>query len=416
MTLAQTIDLSGSLHNASLAQGLGIAGNSPTVNTVLNLPVSETLTLVSHGFPTPGSVFARHPTDPVTFTQTIGLNKSVGKQVAESLSFTHTQTTQDTLNLSVPETLVLTETLSTAGSSYNVEVDQTLAFTQLIEHATFEIMTHTLTLTQAQTNVVVHNRHVASTIHLLSTPGHGTFTKTVHAANVIGFNQFQKATKLFTESVTSTITFTEEVAREVHRETISQMLTLSQTLNPDHLVSPLISQQLTLQNVVQYVKVTKVNVSSVLTFLPTHDRFLADIPFVVPNIQNVLVTHPCTILSGPSQVVVLPNPQFGDGQGNTGEFTLRYSINGKTYTYVKNNNTTKLNYSFWLSRSKCRELQKFLQTYQADLVQLQNWKGEVWKVYITNNPFEAHSVSLYGPGVNEERWDISLEFEGIRMN
>ncbi len=426
LTLTQTV-VGAITSNRTVPQTLLLTQpNRIPLSYILNRTVAQTLTLTE----TQTGVASKFVGSTLTFLE--DQTFEVIKTATSILELTQSIDVEVVLNRTVTTIIPLFHVVSPGPNILNESVAQTLTLNEVAVGYNVKWVAHTLNLSQTVIGVAsksvksqlafvqaIHlnrsqNKSVASTLHLTE---HETchFSRAVSASSVLAFNSFQKARKVLTGSLTSTLVFVSEVARERHFESVSSVLTLTETMIAGHKVAPSILQQLHLNSVVALAKTTNVNVTNTLTFLRTHSRNLADLSFSLPNVQY-LIQEPYTLIRGEDQVVVLPNPEFGDGLGNTGQFTVRFAINGSTYTYVKNNNTTKLNYNFRLSRSKCRELQRFLQVYQAKLVDLQNWKGEIWKVYITNNPFETTSISMYGPKLNEERWDISLEFEGIRMN
>lgn len=109
--------------------------------------------------------------------------------------------------------------------------------------------------------------------------------------------------------------------------------------------------------------------------------------------------------------VLLPNPQFGDGETPTHSVAMKQSMNGTLYAYVKSNARSKLQYNLTLSRMKALELRAFIQAYYRAKVRLTNHKGEVWDVYFTINPFEFTSKDRSSDPGNSTM-EISLEFEG----
>lgn len=121
-----------------------------------------------------------------------------------------------------------------------------------------------------------------------------------------------------------------------------------------------------------------------------------------------------TLLSVAEQIVVLPVPQFNDSQNYSGTLNLKRTMTGDTYTYVRRSRLNALKYTFWIGRQKSFELQSFLVNYSDHVMTLQNWKGELWNVLITNSPFEFTAKERYQP--QGERIEITLEFEGLKVN
>jgi hypothetical protein len=236
----------------------------------------------------------------------------------------------------------------------------------------------------------------------------------VSVNSVFAPNQETKRYKVLVASAESILSMNSEAIRERFFRTVSQTLTITQTIAKSNIVTPTITQLLTLASTPHINTSLARQLSDTLTFKTTHEIPFGDLFIDVPNV-SVAKSQRFTKLRAPNRIVVLPNPEFGDGEGNTGLFTVRHAMNGKTYTYVKNNNTRKLNFTFYLGRRKALELKAFLQEHHSSLIELENWKGEIWKVFVTNNPFEFTSKSRYG-NCDTERYDISLELEGVKIN
>ncbi len=106
---------------------------------------------------------------------------------------------------------------------------------------------------------------------------------------------------------------------------------------------------------------------------------------------------------------VLPNPDWNDSEQLTGEVTIKRSVNGEIYTYVKSkNDRRRLLFRFLLTRAKSLELKAFIQSYFSSEVRLVDHEGQRWVGNLLNNPFEFEaSVGEYQ--------NIQLEFEGIKQ-
>ena len=63
---------------------------------------------------------------------------------------------------------------------------------------------------------------------------------------------------------------------------------------------------------------------------------------------------------------VLPNPNFGDQEGATGELNILRTVKGRRRTYVISKDRRKLRWDFTLSRNKAIELFEFYRSYNAE--------------------------------------------------
>lgn len=112
---------------------------------------------------------------------------------------------------------------------------------------------------------------------------------------------------------------------------------------------------------------------------------------------------------------VLPSPQFGDGEIPKHSISVMQSMNGTTYSYVKSNARSQLQYSLTLSRMKALELRAFILAYYRAKVRLTNHKGEVWDGYFTSNPFEFSTDGKSSMPGNAEQ-TITIDFDGTRVS
>jgi hypothetical protein len=112
--------------------------------------------------------------------------------------------------------------------------------------------------------------------------------------------------------------------------------------------------------------------------------------------------------------VILPSPEWGDTENLVSGMTLRRSMNGETYTYVKSNDDRVLKYLFTLPRMKALELEQFAKSYTASEMKMSNWKGEIWKVRLLTNPLDFTLNARYAPV--GDRTDVNMEFQGVKIS
>jgi len=106
---------------------------------------------------------------------------------------------------------------------------------------------------------------------------------------------------------------------------------------------------------------------------------------------------------------ILPNPEWSDSEQLTGEITIKRSVNGGVYTYVKSkNDRRRLLFRFRLTRSKSLELKAFIQSYFTSTITLRDHEQQKWVGNLLNNPFEFEAL------LGEEQI-IQLEYEGIKQ-
>ncbi len=136
----------------------------------------------------------------------------------------------------------------------------------------------------------------------------------------------------------------------------------------------------------------------------------------IPPVEVVKVPKRCFVLlecAETSTAITLPCPQMGDSEKSLHQQVIKRSMNNVLYTYIRRNALEQLNYQFVIGRPLCLNLQSFCQANLDKVLTLSNWKGELWKVYITNNPLEYTGKALFE---NEgERWEIPFEFQGVKV-
>ncbi len=113
---------------------------------------------------------------------------------------------------------------------------------------------------------------------------------------------------------------------------------------------------------------------------------------------------------------VLPNPNFGDQEGATGELNILRTVNGRRRTYVISKERRKLRWDFTLSRNKALELFEFYLSYNAERISIKDHNERRWVGIITNNPFELQMDRRGVP--TRQNWPVgescavTIEFEG----
>jgi hypothetical protein len=109
------------------------------------------------------------------------------------------------------------------------------------------------------------------------------------------------------------------------------------------------------------------------------------------------------------QLLYLPNPGFGDSDNDTHTINLRYTQDGKQYTYVKTkNDRVRLLMVFEMHRQKALEFRLFLKLYFDSQIRFVDHLERTWVGNFTINPFEFTSV--------QGEWQtINIEFEGLEL-
>ena len=97
----------------------------------------------------------------------------------------------------------------------------------------------------------------------------------------------------------------------------------------------------------------------------------------------------------PITVTLLPNPEKGDEESLDIETSLRRSMNGAYYTYVKSGPNRKLVYNFEnVGRGQILECIEFFKKFRGQFVKLTNFRNETWKVIINDDTFDFTTDKL----------------------
>ncbi len=116
---------------------------------------------------------------------------------------------------------------------------------------------------------------------------------------------------------------------------------------------------------------------------------------------------------------VLPNPRLGDAENLRVAISMKRTMDGTRYTYIKRKGGRKLQWTFRLTRNKSLELRAFIQSYFASTIKVIDHNDRVWVGHLTNNPFELSTESRAAPAIapmpRGESVVITLEFEGTEI-
>lgn len=196
-------------------------------------------------------------------------------------------------------------------------------------------------------------------------------------------------------------------------EDVNHTLNLAQVLNQYRVLVTGTNSTIHLDQSLTTRSTISVSLHHVLTFPQIHYTNTIFGP-IGHNVVGTNLDMPVTILRSDDSVIILPNPGFGDAQVPQHELILKKSINNLLYSSVRQGTSEKLKYNFFLGKQKAYELQTFVLGNLARPFILENFKGETWRVYLSNNPFEFMTDSRW---LNErERVQINMEFEGIKIS
>jgi hypothetical protein len=403
-------------HNLNLNQTI-------TKNYSLNRSITQSLNLtqsISH-------VVTRPITNTLTFTQTVSylktkkitstleLQQLIDRNLISNRTITQLFTPFQHISLNKISNLSVTSNLNFTQSvqAYRVYgLEHHLNLTQTIEVDSTKTIQHILTFDQEINYNAIRNIVQTQKLNLKQTI---TVNKVVSKSivNVLAFDQFIKQRRGYNLTVTDTLNLTQNLVRTRYNLTVTSSLNLTQSINRSRISTLNVQSNLNLQSILNKQSITFLTVSHLLDFRDSYTRYMGGVEIEVPTLL-VAKSQRFTSFQYGTEVIILPNPNFGDGEGNTGLFSIRRGWRGKSYTYVKKTDFRKLSYTFNISLKKSIELEGFLERNNSNLLEMRNWKGEIWKVFITNNPIEFHAVGR-AESCDQERVEVTLDLEGIRL-
>jgi hypothetical protein len=221
------------------------------------------------------------------------------------------------------------------------------------------------------------------------------------------------ATRINNNVVTDTYTLTDTA---VGYRAFTDTYTMTDLVSVIKVKYLTVSDSLTLADSATRTVIYNLGVQDTLVINTTFETETSIVGFTIEQNDAHIVVKPnkcLVILSAGNQTIVLPCPIFGNFQAFQGELALKRTMTGVTYTYVKQTKLEKLEYPFQLWTNKYLELRTFLRNYGHEIIRLNNWKGELWYVHLVNNPAEFTAAARIQP--RGERYDITLQFEGVRI-
>ena len=121
-------------------------------------------------------------------------------------------------------------------------------------------------------------------------------------------------------------------------------------------------------------------------------------------------------LVGPlGQTTLLPNPDLNNSEAVRDQATIRQSMNGTFYSYVKKTNLRELNFTWsHVGRGKMVEVQQFLKAFAGEKIMLTDPYDEKFKCVFTSDAltFTTASRSFNGGAARKESGSMSLTLLG----
>lgn len=429
--VVQTLTLSHTLtvertYNRTVSQGLALVHSATrTIRRVVS--ASNTLVFTQ----TAVAVQTRLATNTLVLTQ--DATYVPGKAIRQSLELTQVASENHTTNRRTFDVLPVFHRVAVQGT-YRKSVTSTMVLTQEVDVQVVRAASHVLIFTQTADGDKVKpgfSELVLSDGALVSFSLQTPFTSTLFLTQSVELQKSRGAfptsvlamehravgTRVITRSVTQSLVLSQEMYRERFPESVSQSLVLSQTVETPKRASRTVGQSLTLTHSVSVAKTLVRSITHNLVFQNSFSRIIAlpGQPVVtVPEVQVVKVRS-LVILESGAGVIVLPAPEFNDKEGGNGRINIKRAMDGTRRVYKREQPSSRLMYDFTMDRVKAIELRQFILTYNSSVIHMTNWKGEIWYVVLTNNPFQL-TEDAYWQSSWGNKCSITLEFQGVKVN
>ncbi len=395
-------------YTKAISQSLVLA---QTVTVTSAKPASNTLVLTQSAT----YDYSKGVHHALILTQSVQPNITKLESLNNFLGLFHRVSTTGRYNKVVNQTLNLTQTVIVTNTK---SVRQMLALTQLaigiLTKPAFSVLVLTQSVQVSKTsnvtaaNVLIMNQFLAVERSIA-----------VSAFNTLGMSQSVKANKVLHASASNTLILTHDLVQQRYLKGVSQTLSLSQIVSVQKIITRSVDHNLTLGQAVGLSKTIIRHVQDTLVFQDSFQKYIgiAGQPYVsIPVAYGVLVKKKCNlILEAPGLSIVLPCPQFNDGEAGTGKLTVKRAMDGTRRIYRRDSPTSKLKYEFVMDRLKAIELRAFIMSQNSNLLKMTNHKGEVWYVLLTNSPFTFNEVAFWDSSWGNKS-TVTLELEGTRVN
>jgi hypothetical protein len=258
------------------------------------------------------------------------------------------------------------------------------------------------------------NKTINQSLHLVSSVSLNK-GKSYNALSILAFNQELRHKKVLTASASNTLTLSQEANKGLSRQNISQTLTLSQTATSKKIKTLIVNSVFNPTHSLNRILVYNRSLSQDFIFTDGFNKIVNLGPlssvFVPPVVVGI--TRSYNLIKAAGRAITLPQFQFGDSYSNKSQMNIRTTMTGIIYTYVKHSDLEKLAFKCKMKWAKAYELRSFIESFSSQVCTLELWRGEIYKGYISNNPFEFIAIGPYGP--EGEEIEATLEFEGVRL-
>ena len=310
--------------------------------------------------------------------------------------------------------------LPSAGTAYSVVSADTIVLAEVVStKAPFaRTIAENITFQEFLSQNKVRNITVAEVISFGEAGGSGQ-THPSNISELLALSEFVTRSDVSINSIIEALSFNENLlTSKLKLRNAVDVLSLLESATFARIKVRNVSELLNFNELASRRTITNRGVSEVLPIIGGMTKHFGRVQIPIAEAEATVIKQKqkCyvqlqSLVTG--DMLLLPCPIFGDVEANMNQQVVKRSMNNQLYVYSRRNDLQRLVYTFEVGRARIIQLEDFILANMHLLIDLLNWKGERWKVYMTSNPFDTTGKSRY---MNEiERYDISLEFQGIRV-
>jgi hypothetical protein len=341
----------------------------------------------------------------------------------------------DNRRVSVSEAITVTPVAGGANAVQRLNLTQAIQVAYAIG-ARGPIVTQSITDTIAVASTfasrIVAQHNVTSTVVLVDTvtvglgPKRQTVTSTITVTPTIRDSPISMSVtstgtvgqriQELEPTITSRVTVT-PVVNKTTNVLLTDSLTFVQDVQAPKTMTHTIAETLDLAQVLDRSVVWGRSLTDTLVF---PDRYyiratsISPDPIVVPVVTGTIVSSIVVLRSNPAGAITLPAPKFDDSRANVAGITIRRTMDGGKYSFVKSSDRQKLVWTFKISQAKAIELRDWITQSLSEELRITDWLGRVWVARMTINPPTLSADGRFAPEV--EFTMVELQFDGVKIS
>lgn len=356
----------------------------------------------------------------IELTQSVALNANFNRSIISQFEpFQNVVLGPNTFRRSPENILSLTQTAlgySVKGTSSTLALTQTVVVNKVRAGVNIFMPIQSVglqkVLNRSNTNILNFNQNVSY-----------NKVKVLSASNILSFEQHVTKTKQIFLDVSNNFILSDELVNSRYLETLTSEIIFTQTVEHQREINKPNEHNFALTQSVLLNKIIHLQASNTLVFNNSFEKYVGflgdedDDTITVPPAIGIIVKN-IVVLKGSTRAITLPVPEFEDTDAFAGAINIVRFQTGDKKIYKTDTERRILEYTFVIQSKKVEELKAFIDEYNSKPFYLENWKGEIFFVQFTSNPFEFKEDGYWEETalVGKNKFSITLSFEGVRKN